>query len=281
VAKKQLTGLTSSTTTLPRTVESLIAEDEAAFQSPPFEDEGEAEGAKTAAESLLNAITGGGAVPTPTDAASGTGSGGSSDSATSGTAPDDGSGSGGVATADDVDGAAEPAPGSVEEGAAILAEQTAEALAAEELESPGADLLDFGNGVLACLANRIPMLGVSPCNFDPPGPPAPPPYVDTVVYSGLDAAGTPIVDADGDNIDDTTAQPSTFITYPGGPYDPLRILESTGLNIDQTLQLIIAEIYKKMQEGGGTTTIAGEEVPVAPPVPPPASPEGNIDPLSV
>ena len=76
-------------------------------------------------------------------------------------------------------------------------------------------------------------------------------------------------------------QPSTFTTYPGGPYDPLRVLETTGLNIDQTLQLIVSEIFKKMTDGGGTTTIAGQEVPLAPPVPPPGHPPGEIDPLSV
>lgn len=277
MAKKQLKGLTSSTTSLPRSVESILSEDEGAFGSPPFEDDGQAAGAQSAAEALLNSITSGAPVPSPTSAsgaADGSGSGAGSGGAGAAADADD---SGDAAAADEE----VPAPGSVEEGAQILAEQTAAALAEEELESPGEELLDFGNGVLAYLANRLPMLGVAPCNFDPPGPPAPPPYIDTVVMSGVDALGTPITDEDGDNIDDVTLQPSTFTTYPGGPYDPIRILETTGLNIDQTMQLIMSEIYKMMTEGGGTTTIAGVEVPLAPPVPPPAVPEGNIDPLSV
>lgn len=261
MAKKQLKGLTSSTTSLTRTVESVLAEDEVAFQSPPFENEGQASGAKSAAESLLNSIVAGTEVPKSSGGSGGLGGSGDADGA--------GSDSSGALGEEDP-----PAPGSVEEGAQILADQTAAALAEEEIESPGEELLEFGNGVLACLANRLPMLGVSPCNFNPPGPPAPPPYVDTVVNSGTDT--------DGDNLDDLTGDPITVTTYPGGPYDPIRILEdTTGLNIDQTMQLIMAEVYKLMTEGGGTTKIGGQTVPLAPPVPPPASPEGNIEPLSV
>ncbi len=261
MAKKQLQGLTSSTTSLPKTVNSIIDEDEGAFATPPFEDEGQVSGAKTAAESLLNSIASG-ASATSTNTSSG-------DSGTaSGT--DSGSGSGSGTTGEPEE---EPAPGSVEEGAQILADQTAAALSESDIEGPGEELLNFGNGVLAYLANRLPMLGVAPCSFDPPGPPKAPPYVDTVVTSGTDT--------DADGLDDTTSEPISVTTYPGGPYDPLRILETTGLNIDQTMQLIMAEIYKVMNEGGGTTMLNGKEVPVAPPVPPPANPEGNIDPLSV
>ena len=267
MAKKQLKGLTSSTTSLPKSVSDILAEDEAAFSSPPFEDDGQASGAKSASESLLNKIASGDTVPTASGGA-GLGAGGGD----AGGAVGAGAG-GGDAAAD----AGPPAPGSVEEGAQILADATAAAMADQGLESPGAELLNLGNGVLAYLANRLPMLGIAPCNFDPPGPPAPPPYIDTVITSGVDVEPAPA----GDQMDDVTGEPITVTTYPGGPYDPLRILETTGLNIDQTMELIMAEIYKKMTEGGGTTEIAGQEVPVAPPVPPPGDPPGEIDPLDI
>ena len=76
MAKKQLKGLTSSTTSLTRTVESVLAEDEVAFQSPPFENEGQASGAKSAAESLLNSIVAGTEVPKSSGGSGGLGGSG-------------------------------------------------------------------------------------------------------------------------------------------------------------------------------------------------------------
>ena len=249
MAKKQLKVLTSSTTSLPKSVDSIIADDEAAFQSPPFGDEGQAAGARSAAEGLLNAVTSGAPVPStsagsPGGDSGGTGSGsgagdGSGSGVGGGSGAGDGSGAGSGDGSGDGSGAGDgsggagaggdgdpPAPGSVEEGAQILADQTAAAMSEQEVASPGEDLLDFGNGVLAYLANRLPMLGIDPCNFDPPGPPASPPYTDVVVRSGTDT--------DADNLDDATGEPITITTFPGGPYDVLKILPTTGLNTDQT-----------------------------------------------